>query len=51
MGSSTVELDAALPWLALTLTPGVAARYSARLLKHFGGPGEVFLAHLADLEA
>ena len=51
MGSSAVELDAALPWLALTLTPGVAARFSARLLKRFGSPNAVFGARLAELEA
>jgi DNA processing protein len=51
MGSSAVELDAALPWLALTLTPGVAARYSARLLRRFGSPSAVFGARLAELES
>jgi hypothetical protein len=27
-----MELDASLPWLALTMTPGIVARLSARLL-------------------
>ena len=33
-----MELDSSLSWLALTLTPGIAARLSARLLKEFGSP-------------
>jgi DNA processing protein len=46
-----MELDTSLPWLALTLTPGLAARLSARLLKEFGSPDEVFRAPLPRLEA
>jgi DNA processing protein len=42
--------DSALSWLALTLTPGLASRLSARLLKEYGSPGEVFRAPLAHLE-
>ena len=46
-----MELDASLSWLALTLTPGVAARLSARLLKRFDSPEGVFRASLTQLEA
>jgi len=46
-----VQLDTALPWLALTLTKGLAARLCARLLKRFGSPDAVFRASLRDLEA
>jgi len=46
-----MELDSSLSWLALTLTPGIAARLSARLLKEFGSPDEVFRAPLRRLEA
>jgi DNA processing protein len=51
MGSSTVELDASLSWLALTLTPGIAARLSARLLRQFGSPEGIFRAPLRELES
>src|SRR4051812_2751814 len=46
-----MELDASLSWLALALTPGLASRLSARLLKEFGSPEEVFRAPLPRLEA
>jgi len=46
-----VELEASLPWLALTLTPGIAARLSARLLREYGSPEAVFRAPLSGLEA
>ena len=46
-----MELDASLSWLALALTPGLASRLSARLLKEFGSPEEVFRAPLRRLEA
>ena len=46
-----MEPDASLSWLALALTPGLAARFSARLLKEFGSPDEVFRAPLRRLEA
>lgn len=46
-----MEPDASLSWLALALTPGLAARLSARLLKEFGSPDEVFRAPLRRLEA
>lgn len=46
-----MELDSSLSWLALALTPGLASRLSARLLKEFGSPEEVFRAPLRRLEA
>ncbi|HLZ11891.1 MAG TPA: DNA-processing protein DprA [Candidatus Acidoferrum sp.] len=46
-----MELDSSLSWMALTLTPGIAARLSARLLKEFGSPEDVFRAPLRRLEA
>ena len=45
-----MELDASLSWLALTMTPGIAARLSARLLEEFGSPEEVFRAPLPQLQ-
>jgi predicted Rossmann fold nucleotide-binding protein DprA/Smf involved in DNA uptake len=45
-----MELDASLFWLALALTPGLAARLTARLLKEFGSPDEVFRAPLPHLQ-
>jgi DNA processing protein len=46
-----MELDYSLAWLALTLTPGLASRLSARLLREFGSPDEIFRAPLPRLEA
>ena len=46
-----MEPESSLSWLALALTPGLAARLSARLLKEFGSPDEVFRASLPGLEA
>src|SRR5579859_5482922 len=46
-----MELDISLPWLALALTPGLACRLSARLLKRFGSPDEIFRAPLTHLES
>lgn len=46
-----MELDASLSWLALALTPGIAARLSARLLRRFDSPESVFRAPLRELEA
>ena len=46
-----MELDASLSWLALSLTPGLASRLSARLLREFGSPEGVFRARLPQLEA
>ncbi|GAC1703207.1 MAG: DNA-processing protein DprA [Candidatus Acidiferrum sp.] len=46
-----MESDASLSWLALALTPGLACRLSARLLRKFGSPAAIFRASLTDLEA
>jgi len=46
-----VELEASLSWLALTMTPGIAARLSARLLREYGSPEGVFRAPLTGIEA
>src|SRR5271154_6634533 len=45
-----MEQNASLSWLALALTPGLASRLSARLLKRFGSPDAVFRAPLPELE-
>jgi DNA processing protein len=45
-----IGLDSSLPWLALALTPGLASRLSARLLKPFDSPDAIFRAPLKDLE-
>lgn len=46
-----MELDASLSWLALPMTPGIAARLPARLLREFGSAEAVFRAPLTRLEA
>src|ERR1700674_3590690 len=46
-----MELDSSLSWLALSLTPGLAARLSARLLRRFDSPDGIFRASLPELEA
>jgi DNA processing protein len=46
-----MELDASLSWLALALTPGLACRLSARLLRKFGSPDGIFRASITDLES
>ena len=46
-----MELDASLSWLALALTPGLASRLSARVLRKFGSPDGVFRASLPLLES
>jgi DNA processing protein len=46
-----MQLDASLPWLALGLTPGLASRLSARVLRRFESPDGVFRASLPDLES
>jgi DNA processing protein len=46
-----MELDSSLSWLALSLTPGLASRLSARLLRRFDSPESVFRASLAELES
>ncbi|MGB7847228.1 MAG: DNA-processing protein DprA [Candidatus Acidiferrum sp.] len=43
--------EASLSWLALTLTPGIAARLTGRLLREFGTPEGVFHASLTALES
>jgi DNA processing protein len=46
-----MQLDTALSWLALGLTPGLASRLSARVLRRFESPDGVFRATLPDLES
>ena len=46
-----MDLDVSLPWLALALTPGLACRLSARLLRKFGSPSRIFHASLTELES
>src|SRR5258708_26119143 len=46
-----MQVDASLSWLALGLTPGLASRLSARVLRRFDSPDGVFRASLPDLEA
>jgi DNA processing protein len=46
-----MQLDASLSWLALGLTPGLASRLSARVLRRFDSPEGVFRASLTDLES
>jgi|SRR6266404_2027018 len=46
-----MQADASLPWLALALTPGLASRLSARVLRRFDSPEGVFRATLPDLES
>ena len=46
-----MDLDASLHWLGLSVTPGLGARLTSRLLKAFGTPEAVFAASLTDLES
>ena len=46
-----MQLDSSLSWLALGLTPGLASRLSARVLKRFESPEGVFRASLPDLQS
>src|SRR5438046_8726160 len=46
-----MQPDASLSWLALGLTPGLASRLSARVLRRFDSPEGVFRASLHDLES
>ena len=46
-----MEFGASLSWLALVLTPGLASRLSARVLRKFGSPDGVFRASLPELES
>src|ERR1700731_5186869 len=45
-----MELDASLSWLALALTPGLACRLCAGLLRKIGSPDRIFHASLTGLE-
>jgi hypothetical protein len=51
IGSPAMQLDASLSWLALGLTPGLASRLTARVLRRFESPDGVFRASLPDLES
>jgi hypothetical protein len=44
-----MRLDDSLSWLALT--PGLASRLSARRLKRFDSPANIFRASLTQLES
>lgn len=46
-----MELDASVHWLALSLTPGLGARLTGKLLRTFGEPEAVFEASHTALEA
>ena len=46
-----MQVEASLSWLALGLTPGLASRLSARVLRRFDSPDGVFRATLSDLES
>src|SRR5260370_28922745 len=46
-----MQLDGSLSWLAVALTPGLAAHLTARVLRRFDSPDGVFRASLADLES
>ena len=46
-----MELEAPLSWLALALTPGLACRLCARLLRKIGSPDRIFHASLTELES
>ena len=46
-----MDLDASLHWLGLSVTPGLAARLTSRLLKTLGPPEAIFSASLTELEA
>jgi len=46
-----MEPEASLPWLALTMTPDIAARLPARLLREYGTPEGVFHASFIGHES
>jgi DNA processing protein len=46
-----MQLDVSLPWLAMTLTRGLASRLCSRLLRRFESPEGIFRATLTQLEA
>ncbi|MBL8175097.1 MAG: DNA-protecting protein DprA [Bryobacterales bacterium] len=50
MVAPTLDHDEQLYWLALQLTPGLGARKSAQLVRHFQSPRAVFRASLSELE-
>ena len=46
-----MELERSLHWLALAVTPGLASRLTAKLLRAIGSPEAIFRASLTELEA
>src|SRR6202171_1867663 len=46
-----MELDVSLPWLALALTPGLACRLCARLLRKIGSPERIFPPPVTEVES
>ncbi len=46
-----MELERSLHWLALGVTPGLASRLTAKLLRTIGPPEAIFRASLTELEA
>jgi hypothetical protein len=40
-----MQLDLSLPWLAMSLTPGLASRLSARLPRNFESPERISAPH------
>jgi len=46
-----MQIDTSFSWLALALTPGLASRLSARVLRKLGSPDGVFRASLTELES
>ncbi len=46
-----MQLHDSLYWVALSVTPGLASRLTARLLHTFGTPEAIFRATLTELEA
>jgi len=46
-----MQPDPSLSWLALGLTPSLASRLSAWVLRRFDSPDGVFRASLPDLES
>lgn len=48
---SSVELEASLDWLSLSLTPGLGSRLTGKLLRQFGSPEKIFRASLTELES
>ena len=44
----SVELDASLDWLSLSMTPGLGSRLTGKLLRQFGSPRDIFRASLTE---